>query len=172
MAIRLPAARWRRVPSALTRHRERSLFRARGWRASTRQAPIRCCAVAMFQRLARRRPLGFTAIVWRGDSLPHARQDRQASSVVRPLEGQQRPKKPGPSLLQVASPVWRGAPVCLRLPVFLRVVNWPLVQIPTDRHTTTGTCVLGKVSNWAKRCDLQALFSRRADFFRAVAFPS
>ena len=25
-----------------------------------------------------------------------------------------------------------------------RVVNWPLVQIPTNRHTTTGTCVLGQ----------------------------
>jgi hypothetical protein len=87
----------------------------------------------------------FAAIVWRGNSLPHARQDRQASSVRRPLEGRQRPKKPGPSLLQVASPVWRGAPVCLRLPVFSKVVDWPLVQIPTDRHTTTGTCVLGKV---------------------------
>ena len=36
----------------------------------------------------------------------------------RPLEGQQRPKKPGPSLLQVASPVGRGSPVRLRLPVF------------------------------------------------------
>ena len=86
----------------------------------------------------------FAAIVWRGNSLPHARQDRQASSVRRPLEGRQRPKKPGPSLLQVASPVWRGAPVCLRLPVFSRAVDWPLVQIPADRHTTTGTCVLGK----------------------------
>jgi hypothetical protein len=52
------------------------------------------------------------------ESLPHARQDRQASSVSRPLEGRQRPKKPGPSLLQVASPVWRGSPVRLRLPVF------------------------------------------------------
>ncbi len=78
------------------------------------------------------------------DSLPHARQDRQASSVSRPLEGRQRPKKPGPSLLQVASPVGRGTPVILRLPVLSKVVNWPLVQIPTDRHTTTGTCVLGK----------------------------
>ena len=34
------------------------------------------------------------------------------------MEGRQRPKKPGPSLLQVASPVWRGSPVRLRLPVF------------------------------------------------------
>src|SRR5271154_1421991 len=26
-----------------------------------------------------------------------------------------------------------------------RAVDWPLVQIPADRHTTTGTCVLGNV---------------------------
>jgi hypothetical protein len=38
MAIRLPDARWRRVPSALTRHRDRSPFRAGGWRAATREA--------------------------------------------------------------------------------------------------------------------------------------
>ena len=31
--MRQPDARWRRVPSALTRHRERSPFRAQGWRA-------------------------------------------------------------------------------------------------------------------------------------------
>ena len=105
-----------------------------------------------------------TAIVWRGKSLPHARQDRQASSVSRPLEGRQRPKKPGPSLLQVASPVWRGTPVRLRLPVFARAVDWPLVQIPADRHTTTGTCVLGKMVICANRLQTQAVFSLAALF--------
>ena len=100
------------------------------------------------------------------ESLPHARQDRQASSVSRPLEGRQRPKKPGPSLLQVASPVWRGAPVRLRLPVFARAVDWPLVQIPADRHTTTGTCVLGKTVICANRPQMQAVFSTGAALFR------
>ncbi len=99
------------------------------------------------------------------ESLPHARQDRQASSVSRPLEGQRRPKKPGPSLLQVASPVWRGAPVRLRLPVFARAVDWPLVQIPADRHTTTGTCVLGKTTNCSNQASTQGVSSARANIF-------
>ena len=64
------------------------------------------------------------------ESLPHARQDRQASSVSRPLEGRRRPKKPGPSLLQVASPVWRGTPVRLRLPVFARRLTGLLSRSP------------------------------------------
>jgi hypothetical protein len=50
---------------------------------------------------------------------PSARPARKTSPFDRrPLEGRQRPKKPGPSLLQAASPVGRGAPVRLRLPVF------------------------------------------------------
>jgi hypothetical protein len=57
------------------------------------------------------------AIVWTRN--PSARPARETSLFDRrPLEGLQRPKKPGPSLLQAASPVWRGAPVRLRLPVF------------------------------------------------------
>ena len=76
---------------------------------------------------------------------PHARQDRQASSVSRPLEGRQRPKKPGPSLLQVASPVWRGAPVCLRLPVFSRRLTGLLSRSPpTDTRPQAR-------AYWAKR---------------------
>jgi hypothetical protein len=35
-----------------------------------------------------------------------------------------------------------GSPPAAGLP---GAVNWPLVQIPADRHTTTGTCVLGKL---------------------------
>ena len=35
----------------------------------------------------------------KGDPDPHARQERQASSVVDLWKGRQRPKKPGPSLL-------------------------------------------------------------------------
>ena len=79
-------------------------------------ARARCCAVAT--KAARLTPSATSWPSFGGEhSLPHARQDRLASSVSRPLEGRRRPKKPGPSLLQVASPVGRGAPVCLRLPV-------------------------------------------------------
>ena len=41
-----------------------------------------------------------------------------------------------------------GSPPAAGLP---RTVNWPLVQIPADRHTTTGTCVLGKITIWVNR---------------------
>jgi hypothetical protein len=77
-------------------------------------------------------------------SLPHARQDRQASSVSRPLEGRQRRKSPVRRCFKSRPPfggVRRFASGCRS---FLGTVDWPLVQIPADRHTTTGTCVLGK----------------------------
>src|SRR5579872_4819302 len=41
-----------------------------------------------------------------------------------------------------------GSPPAAGLP---RTVNWPLVQIPADRHTTTGTCDLGRVIIWVNR---------------------
>ena len=155
---------------ALTRRRGRTPrarhgFKSRGRRASRDQ---------MLRRgrlgLAGQKPAPLSQPSFGGEeSLPHARQDRQASSVSRPLEGRQRPKKPGPSLLQVASPVWRGAPVRLRLPVFPRAVDWPLVQIPADRHTTTGTCVLGEMVICANRLQTQAVFSPHGGFLGADA---
>ena len=166
--VRRPA-RWRREPSTLTRRRDRSLrarqtAESRVRRASRDQMLRRSHASAAGERRRRSSQPSFGG----EESLPHARQDRQASSVSRPLEGRQRPKKPGPSLLQVASPVWRGAPVCLRLPVFRRAVDWPLVQIPADRHTTTGTCVLGKMVICANCRRTQAFFCRRGAFFVIV----
>ena len=77
-------------------------------------------------------------------SLPHARQDRLASSVSRPLEGRQRRKSPVRRCFKSRPPfggVRRFASGCRSC---RRAVDWPLVQIPADRHTTTGTCVLGK----------------------------
>ena len=87
----------------------------------------------------------------REESLPHARQDRQASSVSRPLEGRQRPKKPGPSLLQVASPVWRGSPVRLRLPVFSgRLTGLLSRSPPTDTRPQAraywAICLFGRIA--------------------------
>ena len=80
-----------------------------------------------------------------GGLVPSARPARKTSLFGKPtFGGPTETKKPGPSLLQDASPVGRGAPGFLRLPVCLLAVNWPLVQIPADRHATTGTCVLGR----------------------------
>ncbi|MGO9772302.1 MAG: hypothetical protein ACLPSW_22675, partial [Roseiarcus sp.] len=62
----------------------------------------------------------------------------------RPLEGRQRRKSPVRRCFKSRPPfggVRRFASGCRS---FLGAVDWPLVQIPADRHTTTGTCVLGK----------------------------
>jgi len=104
----------------------------------------------------------------REKSRPHARQDRQASSVSRPLEGRQRRKSPVRRCFKSRPPfggVRRFASGCRS---FLRAVDWPLVQIPADRHTTTGTCVLGDSVICANRRRTQAIFCPRRRFFRLV----
>lgn len=55
-----------------------------------------------------------------------------------------------------------GSPPAAGLP---GAVNWPLVQIPADRHTTTGTCVLGKITIWANRASAQGLSAHGANDF-------
>jgi hypothetical protein len=49
-----------------------------------------------------------------------------------------------------------------------RAVDWPLVQIPADRHTTTGTCVLGNLLFGRIVPKRKRFFGRRAKFFRIV----
>src|SRR5271156_5627811 len=64
-------------------------------------------------------------------------------------------------------PRWAG---CAGLPPaagLSRAVDWPLVQIPADRHTTTGTCVLGE-SSFGRIVPKRKRFLRsRAKFFGA-----
>ena len=59
-----------------------------------------------------------------------------------------------------------GSPPAAGLP---RTVNWPLVQIPADRHTTTGTCVLGKIIICANRALAQEFFSPPVNNFARQA---
>ena len=93
------------------------------------------------------------AIVWTENSRPHARQERQASLIVG-FGGPTETKKARSVVASSRVPRWAGfagSPPAAGLP---RTVNWPLVQIPADRHTTTGTCVLGSpllVRNSLKR---------------------
>jgi hypothetical protein len=56
------------------------------------------------------------------------------ASSVRQLWRLAETKKPGPSLLQVASPVWRGSPVRLRLPVLFRRLTGLLSGSPQPAH--------------------------------------
>ena len=80
---------------------------------------------------------------------PHARQEGQASSVTRPLEGRHETKKARSVVASSRVHPWRtsvsrspptaGLGVGLQAPAAVR----PLVRMPTDRHAATGTCELG-----------------------------
>src|SRR5580700_325156 len=82
--------------------------------------------------------------------LPHARQEGQASSVTRPLEGRQETKKARSVVASSRVHSWRtsvsrspptaGLGVGPSTPAAVR----PLVRMPTDRHAATGTCELGE----------------------------
>jgi len=120
-------------------------------------------------RLGRAPSAEFTTIVWRGKSLPHARQDRQASSVRRPLESRQRRKSPVRRCFKPRPPVGAGCAGSPPAAGLSRAVDWPLVQIPADRHATTGTCVLGRAEcgRIARKC--KRFLAPPERFFRVVA---
>src|SRR5271167_4030505 len=66
-------------------------------------------------------------------------------------------------------PRWAG---CAGLPPAAGLpgaVDWPLVQIPADRHATTGTCVLGSAVICSNRAEAQALFSVQPNVFEGGA---
>jgi hypothetical protein len=90
-------------------------------------------------------------------SRPHVRQERQASSVRQPLEGQQRRKSPVRRCFKSRPPfggVRRFAPAA----GFFLTSDRPLVRIPANRHTTTGTCDLGNSGKYGFLEGAQAFF--------------
>ena len=131
------------------------------------ERPVRCCAVGYVAAGKALRPdRCFRSHRLEGmKSHPHARQERQASSVSRPLEGPTETKKARSVVALSRVPRlarYAGSPPAAGLSW---AVNRPLVRIPADRHTTTGTCDLGEKTNWANRRDLQEFFSRFGEFF-------
>src|SRR5208337_2660958 len=46
---------------------------------------------------------------------------------------------------------------------FFKAVNRPLVRIPANRHTTTGTCEIGQVRKYAILHALQVFFQKMRD---------
>ena len=103
-------------------------------------------AVAAMRSLSacgeRQRPID--AFAWFGRTRTARPARSSASSVSRPLEGRQRPKKPATSLLQVTFPAESEVRrFRLRLPIFPAVLR-PLVRNSADRHATTGTCEIGR----------------------------
>jgi hypothetical protein len=96
---------------------------------------------------AHRDPRSVT-FVWSGESRS-ARPARKTSLFGKPtFGGPTETKKPGPSLLQVASPVWRGSPVRLRLPVCSRWLTGLLSGSPPTDTRPQARAKLGKeISN-------------------------
>ena len=77
------------------------------------------------------------------DPVPHARQERQASSVSQPLEADRDEKARSVVALSRVPRLagFAGSPPAAGL---YSAVNRPLVRIPANRHTTTGTCEIGQ----------------------------
>ena len=144
-AMRLCAARWRREAKSLTRRRDRARESGDGFEKSRRRT-------RSSNQLLRRghdapgpaQPQAIRAIVWTRKCPV-----RTPGKIDKPLWA---PTFGGPAETKKARSVvassrvprlagFAGSPPAAGLP---GAVNWPLVQIPADRHTTTGTCVLGK----------------------------
>ena len=135
-------------------------------RAASRR-PVRCCAVGyVAERTSLAAILGSVAIDWKG-MIPSARPARETSLFGKSTFGgadrdQKSPVrrcfKSRPSFGEVR----RFASGCRS---FLRAVNRPLVRIPADRHTTTGTCDLGK-KDIVRIAEIYKRFFRPRPIFR------
>ena len=102
--------------------------------------------------------------------VPSARPARKTSLFGRrPLEGRQRPKKPGPSLLQVASPVWRGSPVRLRLPVFQGRLTGLLSRSPPTDTRPQARAYWAKYYLCESRVGARGFFALEANNFAREA---
>src|SRR5665213_1913160 len=113
---------------------------------------------AMGTRKRYRSSTAQTALDWKGkDPVRTAGKDEQASSVTRAGGGgRQRPEKPDrrcfktrPLLRAAFAGVasgW-GAVLLARCGFSLQAAGGPLVPLPSDRHTSTGTCEFGHSGN-------------------------
>ena len=132
--------------------------------ASEAARAISCCAVAM-TRVGLISDLSDQSHrLDEEKSRPHARQDRQAS-LGADFGGPAETKKARSVVASSRVPRlagFAGSPPAAGLP---RAVDWPLVQIPADRHTTTGTCVLGGPLCVRNRASAQGVSSARANYF-------
>jgi len=108
------------------------------------------------------------AIVWKG-GIPFRTPGKKDKPLRLPAFGGLTETKKARSVVASSRvPRWAG---CAGLPPaagLSRAVDWPLVQIPADRHTTTGTCVLGNLLFGRIVPKRKRFFGRRAKFFRIV----
>jgi hypothetical protein len=135
--------------------------------------PLERSAATPWPRRAKgQKALAIEAIVWTRSPV------RTPGKIDKPLwtstfGGPTETKKARSVVASSRVPRWAGfagSPPAAGLP---GAVNWPLVQIPADRHTTTGTCVLGKITIWANRRSAQVISARAAnEFFGTAIQPS
>ena len=117
-----------------------------------------------------------SAIDWdQGHRLERRNPFRTPGKIDKPLRlpafgGLTETKKARSVVASSRVPRWAG---CAGLPPaagLSRAVDWPLVQIPADRHTTTGTCVLGNLLFGRIVPKRKRFLRRRAKFFGAVTY--
>ena len=150
----------------MTRRRDRSRESGDGLEKSHRRTAraVSCYAVAKTRSEAEK-PQAIRAIVWTRKCPV-----RTPGKIDKPLwaptfGGPAETKKARSVVASSRVPRWAGfagSPPAAGLP---GAVNWPLVQIPADRHTTTGTCVLGKITIWANRASAQGFSRAEANNF-------
>ena len=144
---------------SLTRRRDRSANPATGFKKSHRRTARAVSGNAVAKTHKAGKPQAIRAIVWTRKCPV-----RTPGKIDKPLwaptfGGPAETKKARSVVASSRVPRWAGfagSPPAAGLP---RTVNWPLVQIPADRHTTTGTCVLGKITIWVN-CGSAQEFSR------------
>jgi hypothetical protein len=162
----LRPARWRRDAQSLTRRRGRSRESGDGLKEKPSTDRSSGQLLRRGQDAPKAKwPQAIRAIVWTRKCPV-----RTPGKIDKPLWA---PTFGGPAETKKARSVvassrvprlagFAGSPPAAGLP---GAVNWPLVQIPADRHTTTGTCVLGKETIWANRALAQGVFSPAPDNF-------
>jgi hypothetical protein len=165
LAMRLARpARWKRDAPSLTRQRDRlheSVNRPR----KAIDGPLERSAATPWPRHTKAESLGAQS-----HRLDEEYPVRTPGKIDKPLwtstfGGPTETKKARSVVASSRVPRWAGfagSPPAAGLP---RTVNWPLVQIPADRHTTTGTCVLGEITICANRAPAQGFFGPEANNF-------
>jgi hypothetical protein len=143
-------------PLRLTRHPRPA--------APPRQMPkgaraVRCCAVGHSPRTTRIAPSkAVMAIAWIGMRSRSARPARKTSLFGKPALEAGRDEKARSVVALSRVPRLAGFAGSPPAADSFAAVNRPLVRIPANQHTTTGTCEIGQEERYAIRHALQEFF--------------
>jgi hypothetical protein len=104
----------------------------------------------------------FMAFAWSGRNSPSARPARKTSLFGKPALETGRDEKARSVVALSRVPRLAGFAGSPPAAGPLWAVNRPLVRIPANQHTTTGTCEIGQNEKYAIRRALQEFFSETA----------